>query len=191
MAPQTPLEAINRHSPAVQFKKFYRTCSAMGVFLMAGFVGLSTSDRILTSFVTAHVCYAHPSSCHAGVCHVAEGFCVTAAGLPAASRFPARRMRMDEVAFHREPPLNIPTLVTAFDGWIDAGEAATDAMRFLVHQLAAEPLAEIDPEDFIDFTQVRPIVRLTAAGERTIRWPRVRSGSGNPRAARGCCCFGG
>ena len=79
---------------------------------------------------------------------------------------------MDEVAFHREPPSNIPTLVTAFSGWIDAGEAATDAMRFLVRQLAAEPLATIDLEDFVDFTQDRPVVRLNAEGERTIRWPR-------------------
>ena len=79
---------------------------------------------------------------------------------------------MDEVAFHREPPSNIPTMVTAFSGWIDAGEAATDALRFLVRQLAAEPLAASDLEDFIDFTQVRPVVRLSAEGERTIRWPR-------------------
>jgi hypothetical protein len=79
---------------------------------------------------------------------------------------------MDEVTFHREPPSNIPTMVTALSGWIDAGEAATGAMRFLVRQLAATPLAAIDPEDFVDFTQVRPVVRLTAAGERTIRWPR-------------------
>ena len=83
-------------------------------------------------FVTAHVCYAHPSSCHAGVCHVAEGFCVTAAGLHEALRFPTGRMSMDEVEFHREPPTDVPTMVTAFSGWIDAGEAATDAMRFLV-----------------------------------------------------------
>src|SRR5215475_9180454 len=106
------------------------------------------------------------------MCHVAEGFCVTAAGLHEASRFPARRMIMDEVAWHREPPSNISTMVTAFGGWIDAGEAATGAMRFLACQLAAEPLAEIDPEDFVDFTQVRPVVRLSGAGERTIRWPR-------------------
>jgi proteasome assembly chaperone (PAC2) family protein len=57
-------------------------------------------------------------------------------------------------------------------GWIDAGEAATGAMRYLVRQLAAAPLASIDPEEFFDFTQVRPVVRLTAAGERVIRWPR-------------------
>src|ERR671933_653556 len=79
---------------------------------------------------------------------------------------------MDAVALHREPPSNIPTLVTALSGWIDAGEAATDAMRFLVRQLAAEPLAEVDLEDFVDFTQDRPVVRLSAEGERTIRWPR-------------------
>src|SRR5919109_3096466 len=81
-------------------------------------------------------------------------------------------MRMDEVAFHREPLTDVPTMVTAFSGWIDAGDAATDAMRFLVRQLTAEPLAAIDLEDFVDFTQVRPVVRLTAEGERTIRWPR-------------------
>jgi proteasome assembly chaperone (PAC2) family protein len=93
-------------------------------------------------------------------------------------------MSMDEVAFHREPPSHIPTMVTAFGGWIDAGEAATSAMRFLVRQLAAEPLAEIDPEDFIDFTQVRPVVRLSAEGERTIRWPRSAFWLWHPHAGR-------
>jgi proteasome assembly chaperone (PAC2) family protein len=63
-------------------------------------------------------------------------------------------------------------MVVAFGGWIDAGEAATGAMRHLVRQLSASPLASIDPEDFFDFTQVRPVVRLTAEGQRTIRWPR-------------------
>jgi proteasome assembly chaperone (PAC2) family protein len=64
-------------------------------------------------------------------------------------------------------------MVVAFGGWIDAGEAVTGAMRYLVRQLSAAPLASIDPEDFFDFTQVRPVVRLTAAGERVIRWPRT------------------
>src|SRR5262249_2832137 len=124
-------------------------------------------------FVTAHVCYAHPSSCHAGVCDVAEGFCATAAGLPAASRFPTGRMRMDDIEFHGEPPSNIPTMVVAFGGWVDAGDAATGTLRSLVRQLAATPLATIDPEAFVDFTTIRPVVRLTAEGERTIRWPRI------------------
>ena len=79
---------------------------------------------------------------------------------------------MDSVEFHREPPSNLPTMVVAFGGWIDAGEAVTGAMRYLVRQLAAAPLASIDPEDFFDFTKVRPVVRLTAEGQRIIRWPR-------------------
>src|SRR5262245_10079192 len=93
-------------------------------------------------------------------------------------------MRMDEVAFHREPPTDVPTMVTAFSGWIDAGEAATAALRFLVRQLAAEPLSTIDLEDFVDFTQDRPVVRLTAAGERTIRWPRSAFWLWQPPAPR-------
>ncbi len=96
---------------------------------------------------------------------------------------------MDEVAFHREPPANIPTMVTALSGWIDAGEAATGAMRFLVRQLAATPLAAIDPEDFVDFTQVRPVVRLTAAGERTIRWPRNAFWLWQPEGGAGLLLF--
>ena len=80
---------------------------------------------------------------------------------------------MDEVEFHCEPPTNVPTMVVAFGGWVDAGEAATSALRYLVRQLAATPLATIDPEAFVDFTTLRPVVRLSAAGERTIRWPRI------------------
>ena len=80
---------------------------------------------------------------------------------------------MDDITFHSEPPSNMPTMVVAFGGWVDAGEAATGALRSLVRQLAATPLATIDPEAFVDFTTIRPIVRLSAAGERTIRWPRI------------------
>jgi proteasome assembly chaperone (PAC2) family protein len=79
---------------------------------------------------------------------------------------------MDSVEFHCEPPSNVSTMVIAFGGWIDAGEAVTGAMRYLVRQLSAAPLASIDPEDFFDFTKARPVVRLSAEGERTIRWPR-------------------
>jgi proteasome assembly chaperone (PAC2) family protein len=63
-------------------------------------------------------------------------------------------------------------MVVAFGGWIDAGEAVTGAMRYLVRHLSASHLASIDPEEFFDFTKVRPVVRLTAEGQRTIRWPR-------------------
>src|SRR5262249_44224718 len=91
-------------------------------------------------------------------------------------------MSMDEVEFHCEPPTNVPTMVVAFGGWVDAGEAATGALRYLVRQLAATPLATIDPEAFVDFTTIRPVVRLTAEGERTIRWPRIAFWTWQPPA---------
>src|SRR5499426_1601495 len=81
-------------------------------------------------------------------------------------------MIMDYVEFHREPPSNLPTMVVAFGGWIDAGEAVTGAIRHLVRHLPASHLASIDPEEFFDFTKVRPVVRMTADGQRDIRWPR-------------------
>jgi proteasome assembly chaperone (PAC2) family protein len=67
----------------------------------------------------------------------------------------------------------------------------TDALRFLVRQLAAEPLAAIDLEDFVDFTQVRPVVRLRAEGERTIRWPRSAFWLWQPEGRAGLLLFRG
>src|ERR671927_238776 len=79
---------------------------------------------------------------------------------------------MDHVAYDREPPRTLTTLVIAFGGWIDAGRAATGALRHLVSELAAAPFARIDPEEFFVFTQERPEVRLRPDGGRDIQWPR-------------------
>src|SRR5438034_2404275 len=81
-------------------------------------------------------------------------------------------MLMDNVEFDREPPANLTTMVMAFGGWIDAGRAATGALRHLARDLQAARLARIDPEDFFVFTQERPEVRLTPDGGREIQWPR-------------------
>lgn len=78
---------------------------------------------------------------------------------------------MDHVDFDRDPPANLTTLIVAFGGWIDAGRAATGALRHLVRDLPATRLARIDPEEFFMFTQERPEVRLRADGEREIQWP--------------------
>ena len=79
---------------------------------------------------------------------------------------------MDHVEFERDAPANLTTLVIAFGGWIDAGRAATGALRHLVRDLGATPLARIDPEEFFVFTQERPEVRLRPDGGRDIHWPR-------------------
>jgi proteasome assembly chaperone (PAC2) family protein len=63
--------------------------------------------------------------------------------------------------------------IAAFTGWNDAGDAASNSVRHLVEAWGAEPLAEIDPEEFTDFATVRPQVRLTPERSRTIVWPTV------------------
>ncbi len=79
---------------------------------------------------------------------------------------------MEHVGFDREPPASATTLVMAFGGWIDAGQAATGALRHLVRELPAARLGRIDPEPFFVFTQERPEVRLRPDGGRDIHWPR-------------------
>lgn len=70
------------------------------------------------------------------------------------------------------PALRAPVLVAAFDGWNDAGGAATLAARHLLASSGGVPIAEIDPEELYDFTVRRPMVRLGDGGVRQIEWPR-------------------
>lgn len=99
---------------------------------------------------------------------------------------------MDNVEFHLEPPARLPTLIMAFGGWIDAGRAATGALRHLARDLGATPMARIDPEDFFVFTQERPEVRLRPDGGRDIHWPRSEFSAWHPGDGRdGLLLFGG
>jgi proteasome assembly chaperone (PAC2) family protein len=63
-------------------------------------------------------------------------------------------------------------LLAAFDGWNDAGEAATTALDAIGDALAAETFATIDPEEFFDFQATRPTVRLVD-GYRRVEWPAI------------------
>ncbi len=85
---------------------------------------------------------------------------------------------------HVRPLLRDPSLVLAFEGWNDAGEAATSAVRYLSDAIRAAPLAEIDPETFYDFTVRRPTVQLNEAGDRSIEWPRGEFRFGSVDASR-------
>jgi proteasome assembly chaperone (PAC2) family protein len=66
--------------------------------------------------------------------------------------------------------LRKPIAVLGFGGWIDAGFAATGAVRYLVDQLPARRIAELDPEPFYSFTDTRPRVRVRD-GWREPEWP--------------------
>ena len=72
---------------------------------------------------------------------------------------------------HVQPELHDPAMILAFEGWNDAGEAASSALRFLDEAIHSVPLAEMDPEDFYDFTVRRPHVVLGDDKDREIAWP--------------------
>ena len=72
------------------------------------------------------------------------------------------------------PDLADATLVLAFDGWNDAGEAATGAVDFLNDAIQSAPLGEIDSEEFYDFTVRRPDVRMDGEGARQLEWPAIK-----------------
>jgi proteasome assembly chaperone (PAC2) family protein len=87
---------------------------------------------------------------------------------------------MEHVRWTGERPhLHDPVLILAFEGWNDAGDAASTALRWLRDRWASEPLAEIDGEDFYDFTSTRPRVQLEDGVTRTIEWPCVDVTWGN------------
>ena len=69
------------------------------------------------------------------------------------------------------PELRKPTWIGAFVGWADAQEGASQAVRYLIKHLPATKFAELDPEEFYDFTAVRPHVSYSDSGERLLKWP--------------------
>jgi PAC2 family len=68
---------------------------------------------------------------------------------------------------------NGKVLVVAFEGWNDAGEAASGALRTLKEQLDLVAVAEVEPEDYFDYQFNRPTVAHDEAGNRELIWPAV------------------
>ena len=62
-------------------------------------------------------------------------------------------------------------MVAAFAGWNDAASAATTALEAIAVSLEADPVAEIDPEDFYDFQVTRPTIRMAEGEARQVDWP--------------------
>lgn len=64
-------------------------------------------------------------------------------------------------------------LVVAFEGWNDAGEAASGAVSMLKDLLDLYPIAEIDAERYFDYQFNRPNVAQDDDGNRLLVWPTV------------------
>ncbi len=78
------------------------------------------------------------------------------------------------------PELTDPVVVVAFEGWNDAGDAATGAVEHLELIWDAKPLAALDPEDYYDFQVNRPTVSLVGGVSRRIEWPTTRVSVATP-----------
>jgi predicted ATP-grasp superfamily ATP-dependent carboligase len=93
---------------------------------------------------------------------------------------------MQPLIWDRRPEsLRAPAMVCAFQGWNDAGDAASSAVSFLASALDARRFAQIDSEEFYDFQSNRPSVRFNDEHEREIVWPKVEVLEAHaPRAPR-------
>jgi len=80
----------------------------------------------------------------------------------------------DNVADAQPPELLEPVVVAAFEGWNDAGDAASTALEHLELSWDARPLAAMDPDDYYDFHVTRPTVHLVDGITRRIEWPTTR-----------------
>jgi len=77
------------------------------------------------------------------------------------------------LSWHAElPQLRSPVLVCAFRGWNDAAGAASTALATVADSFDAEPLADVDPEEYFDFQATRPTIVLTEGQTRRIDWPQ-------------------
>jgi len=74
--------------------------------------------------------------------------------------------------YDERPQLDSPNVIAAFQGWNDAGQAATTAVRYLVDTYKARAFARIDPEEYFSFTDTRPIIRIADGDTRELSFAK-------------------
>lgn len=75
-------------------------------------------------------------------------------------------------------------LIVAFEGWNDATEAATGALKALAEQVSAQTLEAVDPEDYYDFQFSRPVAEFDDSGKRILTWPGAELLQASPEAVK-------
>ncbi|QNA92611.1 MULTISPECIES: PAC2 family protein [unclassified Microbacterium] len=64
-------------------------------------------------------------------------------------------------------------VIAAFDGWNDAGEAASGAVEALRAASDYDLVHSVDPELYFDYQYTRPSTRMDAEGRRQLKWPEA------------------
>ena len=62
-------------------------------------------------------------------------------------------------------------MVVAFEGWTDAGDAASSAVKRLIQACELEAFDEIEPDEYVDFAMHRPVISTLEDGTRALQWP--------------------
>lgn len=73
-----------------------------------------------------------------------------------------------------EAPARPAIMVVAFEGWNDAGDAASQALKTIKAATGAVKLEGIGDDDYYDYQFSRPQVSRNASGKRVIKWPTTR-----------------
>lgn len=75
--------------------------------------------------------------------------------------------------------------IAAFEGWNDAGEAASGVISHLGIAWQATPIAAIEPDDFYDFQVTRPVIEISDGRIERLVWPTTRLSLARAGGARG------
>jgi predicted ATP-grasp superfamily ATP-dependent carboligase len=70
--------------------------------------------------------------------------------------------------------LTSPVIIAAFEGWNDAGEAASGVINHLSLAWQASEVGAIDPEDYYDFQVTRPVTEVAEGRTERLVWPTTR-----------------
>ena len=90
-------------------------------------------------------------------------------------------MENERLTIYARPKLKNPRLVIGFSGWMNGGEVSTGAIDWLIMQLQAKVLAEIDPEGFYIYNfpgtmesmmMFRPYAKITKGLVKSYEMPR-------------------
>lgn len=82
-------------------------------------------------------------------------------------------MMPDMALFHLNDPGKLidPVVVVAFDGWVDAGAAATSALKELA--AGGELVAAFDGDQLFDFRSRRPTLEIQDGRPERLTWPTL------------------
>jgi hypothetical protein len=79
-----------------------------------------------------------------------------------------------DIEVDRLGKLTSPVAIAAFEGWNDAGEAASGVISHLGIAWQATPIAAVEPEDFYDFQVTRPVIEISGGRIERLVWPTTR-----------------